>query len=186
MSGRESYQTECECIWIRILESGFRNFYADPRFASDPYHTVRIPSSSSDWARTSHVVKGTRHLDHPWGAGMLCPAAGPMPSRSGKPQILLAYHVYHYHLAVGGLGFISGWLDAEDEIFMQISLSFRTPIKIWNDSEKQTDNRRKIYSELLAHSEQIHSARRYLSTHFFCWFDKIYVMIIVNLTEILS
>ncbi len=24
---RESYQTECECIWIRILESGFRNFY---------------------------------------------------------------------------------------------------------------------------------------------------------------
>ncbi len=62
---RESYQTECECIWIRILESGFRNFYADPRFASDLYHTVQIPSSSSDWARTSHVVKGTRHLDHP-------------------------------------------------------------------------------------------------------------------------
>jgi len=30
---RESYQTKCECIWIRILESGFRNFYADPRFA---------------------------------------------------------------------------------------------------------------------------------------------------------
>ena len=40
---RESYQTKCECIWIRILESGFRNFYADPRFASDPYHTVQIP-----------------------------------------------------------------------------------------------------------------------------------------------
>jgi hypothetical protein len=23
---RKSYQTKCECIWIRILESGFRNF----------------------------------------------------------------------------------------------------------------------------------------------------------------
>jgi hypothetical protein len=55
---RESYQTECECIWIRILESGFRNYYADPRFASDPYHTVRTPSSGSDWARTSLVCKG--------------------------------------------------------------------------------------------------------------------------------
>jgi hypothetical protein len=54
----ESYQIECECIWIRILESGFRNFYADPRFASDPYHTVRIPSSGSDWDRTSLVCKG--------------------------------------------------------------------------------------------------------------------------------
>jgi hypothetical protein len=48
---RESYQTECECIWIGILESGFRNFYADPRFASDP-------SSGSDWARTSLVCRG--------------------------------------------------------------------------------------------------------------------------------
>jgi hypothetical protein len=62
---RESYQTKCECIWIRILESGFRNFYADPRFASDLYHTVQTPSSRSHWARTSHVCKGTRHLDHP-------------------------------------------------------------------------------------------------------------------------
>ncbi len=62
---RELYQTECECIWIRILESGFRNFNADPRFPSDPYHTVRIPSYGSEWARTSHVVRGTRHLDHP-------------------------------------------------------------------------------------------------------------------------
>jgi hypothetical protein len=55
---RESYQFECECIWIRILEYGFRNFYADPRFASDPYRTVQTPSSGSDWARTSHVCKG--------------------------------------------------------------------------------------------------------------------------------
>jgi hypothetical protein len=49
---RESYQIECECIWIRILESRFRNFYVDPRFA------VRTPSSGSDWARSSHVCKG--------------------------------------------------------------------------------------------------------------------------------
>jgi hypothetical protein len=53
---RESYQTQCECIWIRILESGFRNFYADPSFALDLYHAVRIPSSGSNWARTSHVL----------------------------------------------------------------------------------------------------------------------------------
>jgi hypothetical protein len=55
---RESYQTEWECIWIRILESGFRNFYADARFASGPYHTVWTPSSGSDWAITSLVCKG--------------------------------------------------------------------------------------------------------------------------------
>jgi hypothetical protein len=55
---RESYQIKCECIWIRILESGFRNFYADPRFASGPYRTVRTPSSGSDWVRTSLVCKG--------------------------------------------------------------------------------------------------------------------------------
>jgi hypothetical protein len=54
----ESYQTKCECIWIRILESGFRNFYADPRFASGLYRTVRTPSSGSDWARTSLVCEG--------------------------------------------------------------------------------------------------------------------------------
>ena len=47
---RESYQTKGECLRIRILESGFGNFYADPRFALDPYRTVRIPSSGSDRA----------------------------------------------------------------------------------------------------------------------------------------
>jgi hypothetical protein len=26
-----SYQTECKCIWIRILESGFRNFLCGPQ-----------------------------------------------------------------------------------------------------------------------------------------------------------
>ncbi len=62
---RESYQTRCECIRIRILESGFGNFYAEPRFASDLYRTVRIPSSGFDWAIFSCVCKGTRHLDHP-------------------------------------------------------------------------------------------------------------------------
>ncbi len=93
----ESYQIECKCIWIRILESGFRNFYADPRFASDPYHTVWTPSSGSDWARTSLVC--TRHLDHPWEAGNAMPCSRTMPSRSGKSQTC-KYHVYHYHLTV--------------------------------------------------------------------------------------
>jgi hypothetical protein len=55
---RESYQIECECIWVRILESGFRKFYADPRFASGAYRTVRTPPSASDLARTSHVCEG--------------------------------------------------------------------------------------------------------------------------------
>ena len=52
---RESYQTKCECNRIRILESGFGNFYADPRFASDPYCTVRIPSSPDPIGLSSHV-----------------------------------------------------------------------------------------------------------------------------------
>ena len=48
---RESYQTKGECLRIRILESGFEIFfYADPRFASDPYGTVRIHSSGSNRA----------------------------------------------------------------------------------------------------------------------------------------
>ncbi len=101
---RESYQTKRECDRIRILESGFGNFYANPRFASDPYRTVRISSSGSDWAIFSCVCKGTRHLDHPWGTGNAMPVAGLMPSRSGRLPNPLAYHVtihvYHYHLAV--------------------------------------------------------------------------------------
>ena len=47
---RESYQTKGECLRIRILESGFGIFYANPRFASDPYRTVQIHSSGSNWA----------------------------------------------------------------------------------------------------------------------------------------
>ena len=97
---RESYQTKCECNWIRILEPGFRNFYADPRFASDPYHTVRIPSSGSDWARTSHVCKGTRHLDHPWGAGNAMPCSRTNAIQVRQVPNLLAHHAYHYHIAV--------------------------------------------------------------------------------------
>ena len=97
---RESYQIKCECIWIRILESVFRNFYADPRFASDPYHTVRIPSSGSDWARTSLVCKGTRHLDHPWGAGNAMPCSRTNAIQVRQVPNLLKYHAYHYHLAV--------------------------------------------------------------------------------------
>jgi hypothetical protein len=54
---RESYQTKCECNRIRILESGFRNFYADPRFALDLYRTVRIPSSGPDRAIFSCFVR---------------------------------------------------------------------------------------------------------------------------------
>jgi hypothetical protein len=53
----KSYQNKCECMWIQILESGFRNFYADPRFASDPYLMVLTPSSGSNRVRTS-LVKG--------------------------------------------------------------------------------------------------------------------------------
>ncbi len=99
----------------------------------------------------------------------------PLPS-CGNPPESPRHERASISVRLGGLGFISGWLDAEDKIFMQISLSFQMPIRIWNYSEKQTDNRREIYSELLAHSEQIHSARRYLSTHFFInfnWFIKI-------------
>ncbi len=61
---------------------------------------------------------------------------------------------------------------------MQISLSFQMPIRIWSYSEKQTDNSWEIYSKLLAHSEQIHSARDIYPV-IFCWFDKIYVKILL-------
>jgi hypothetical protein len=44
---RKLIQKQCEWVRIRIPESGFKNFYADPRFAKDPYRTVRIPSSRS-------------------------------------------------------------------------------------------------------------------------------------------
>jgi hypothetical protein len=54
---RQSYQTRCEFSWIRILESGFRNFYADPRLALDLYRTVWIPSSGSDRAIFSCFVR---------------------------------------------------------------------------------------------------------------------------------
>ena len=48
---RESYQTKGECLRIRITESGFGIFfYADPRFALDPYRTVWIYSSGSNRA----------------------------------------------------------------------------------------------------------------------------------------
>ncbi len=64
---RESYQIECECIWMRILESGFRNFYADPRFALDPYHTVRYGPPPPDLIGLELLlyVRVTRHLVHP-------------------------------------------------------------------------------------------------------------------------
>jgi hypothetical protein len=54
---RESYQKQCECIRIQIPESGFKNFYADPRFALGPYRTVRTRSSGSNWATNSSYVR---------------------------------------------------------------------------------------------------------------------------------
>ena len=47
---RESYQTKGECLRTRILNPDSGLFYADPRFASDPYGTVRIHSSGSNRA----------------------------------------------------------------------------------------------------------------------------------------
>jgi hypothetical protein len=44
---RESYQTKGECLRIRILESGFGIFYADPRFVrygSTPPVPIGLPS----------------------------------------------------------------------------------------------------------------------------------------------
>ena len=162
--------------------------HADPRFASDPYHTVRIPSSGSDWARTSHACKGTRHLDHPWGAGNAMPCSRTNAIQVRQIPNLLAhhayhFHVYHYHLAVnspesprherasisvrlGDLGFISGWLDVEDKIFMQISLSFQMPIRIWNYSEKQTDNSKRDLFQTSSSFWANSQCKRYLSTHF--------------------
>jgi hypothetical protein len=60
---RESYQIECECTWIWILESGFRNFYADPRFASDPSYGSPPPDLIG--LEPLLYVRVTRHLDHP-------------------------------------------------------------------------------------------------------------------------
>jgi hypothetical protein len=51
---RESYQTKCECIRIRILESGFGNFYADPD--SHRIRTVRYGSPPPDPIRLSSRV----------------------------------------------------------------------------------------------------------------------------------
>jgi hypothetical protein len=53
----ESYQKQCECIQIQIPESGFKNFYADPRFALGPYCTVWSPSSESNWATNTSYVR---------------------------------------------------------------------------------------------------------------------------------
>ena len=60
------------------------------------------------------------------------------------------------------------------------------PIRIWKHIENQTNNRRKDSYTTLAHSEQIHSARRYLSTHFFVDLIRFMLKIIVDLTEILN
>ena len=89
---RESYQTKGECLRIRILESGFGNFYADPRFASDPYSTVRIHSSGTNRALLM-FCRGARHLDQPPEAYAM-PIAGPNANRSGwSPNPLACYQL---------------------------------------------------------------------------------------------
>ncbi len=50
---RESYPKECKCMWIRIPESGFKKFYADPRFA---YGTDPLLRIQSEWARECYVL----------------------------------------------------------------------------------------------------------------------------------
>ena len=144
---RESYQTECECLWIRILESGFRNFYADPKFASGLYHMVRTPSSGSDCARTSHVCKG-----YPGSRSSVrtreCYALQPDHAIQVR-QIpnLRNTMFYHYHLTVKSpeLTWIGGLLISARSVslglflrmtrcrvwdfLMLISLSFWTPDK---------------------------------------------------------
>jgi hypothetical protein len=141
----ESYQTECECIWIRIRESGFRNFHAEPRSASDPYHAVRTPSSGSDWARTSHVCKG-----HPASRSSVrsraCYALQPDHAIQVRQSQTHLHHVYHYHLMVNppeltrngrlfvsarsvSLGFSLRMTRCRVGIFMLISLSFQTSDK---------------------------------------------------------
>jgi hypothetical protein len=61
---RESYQTECECIWIRILESGFRNFMRTPD--SHRIRTVRYGPPPPDLIGLELLlyVRVTRHLRH--------------------------------------------------------------------------------------------------------------------------
>ncbi len=103
-----------KCKWFRIRTwsgsanhtklkanasgSGFLNpdsglFYEDPRFASDPYRTVRIHSSGSNRAPFSCVCEGNRHLDHPWGTGYAMPVAGPNANQVWQdPPNPLAYH----------------------------------------------------------------------------------------------
>ncbi len=86
-------QQNSKCKWLRIRtwsgsanhtktnanaywsgpESRFKNFYADPRLASDPYHTVRIPSSGYNRATNSSYVGVTRHLGHLNGPGNAMP-----------------------------------------------------------------------------------------------------------------
>jgi len=78
---------------------------------------------------------------------MLCPAAGqyhlgpaspkpakipclPLPSHGKPPPELTRNGGLLISARSGVWGFPSGCLDAEDKIFMQISLSFQMPIRI--------------------------------------------------------
>ena len=68
---RESYRTKCECIWIRILGSGFLNpdsgiFMRTP--VSHQIRTVRYGPPPPDLIGLELLmymyVRVTRHLDH--------------------------------------------------------------------------------------------------------------------------
>ncbi len=114
--------------------------------------------------------------------GMLCPAAGPCHPSPAIPKPA-EYHVYHYHITVkspeparherasisvrlAGLGFPLRMTRCRGKDFHADKPEFLDADKNLKSFEKQTDNRRKNHIRLLAHSEQIHSARRCLSTHF--------------------
>ena len=62
---RESYQIKCECIWIWILESGFRIFMRTPD--SQLIRTVPYGPPPPDLIGLEPLlyVRVTRHLDHP-------------------------------------------------------------------------------------------------------------------------
>jgi hypothetical protein len=78
----ESYQTECECIWIRIQE-----FLCWPqiRIESVPYGTDPLLLDLIGLELLMYV-RVTRHLDHLWEPGNAMPCSRTMPSRSGKSQ----------------------------------------------------------------------------------------------------
>ncbi len=132
----ESYQKQCECVRIQIPESEFKNFYANPRFASGPYCTVRTPSSGSNWAANSFYVRVPiiRHLVGAWKYHLLSHLRTMViPCGSGIPQTTRTIFYYHFtHTLWKGiiptrpmsLGGPQECLDAWDRFSMPISPRF--------------------------------------------------------------